>query len=177
MIYIFDTSAFIKGMDVSVLQEYECYTTSEVLSEIKHKFTRQKIDTALLTGNLKIQYPDPSAIKIVKKIAQKSGDLQFLSATDIGIIALALTLQGIHTEDEETTPIRVRIEVVTDDYSIQNVLSQLQISSRSYMQKGIDEFIQWQIYCPICNAIYESSENSRCPKCEVNLKRRPINTK
>ena len=75
-------------MDVSVLQEYKCYTTPGVLSEIKNKFVRQKIDTAILTGNLKILSPDPETIEKAKSVAKSSGDLQFLSTTDIGVIAL-----------------------------------------------------------------------------------------
>lgn len=176
-IYIFDTSAFIKGMDVSVLNEYVCYTTSGVLSEIKHTFSKQKIDTAILTGNLIIRYPDPQDVKKVKMIAQKSGDLQFLSTTDIGVIALAVTIRNLEVEKGNVPSSDVPLEVVTDDYSIQNVLSQLLIPSHSYMQKGIEKYVQWQIFCPICKTIYTSSENPICPKCEVRLKRRPIDQK
>lgn len=172
-IYVFDTSAFIKGLDISVLQEFECYTTSGVLSEIKHKFSKQKIDMAILTGNLKVRDPEPEAIKLVKEIAKNSGDLQFLSPTDIEVIALAMTVQDMICENTGNAPSEVKIEVVTDDYSIQNVLSKLPIPAQSYMQKGIDQFIQWQIYCPVCRTIYNSPELPLCPKCEVRLKRRP----
>jgi rRNA maturation endonuclease Nob1 len=171
--YIFDTSAFIKGMDVSVLQEYTCYTTPGVLSEIKNKFVKQKLETAILTGNLKILSPDPESIKKVKLVAKSSGDLQFLSTTDIGIIALALTVQTMISEKETTLPKNLIIEVVTDDYSMQNVLSRLPISTNSFVQKGINQFIQWQIYCPQCKTIYPPTDTSFCPKCEVKLKRRP----
>ncbi len=164
-------------MDVSVLQEYLCYTTSGVLSEIKNKFSKQKLDTAILTGNLAVRSPDPIAVIQVKSIAQKSGDLQFLSATDIGVIALAITIRKMVSERENIPIEEVLIEVVTDDYSMQNVLSLLPVSTHSYLQKGIENFIQWQIYCPICKTIYPSSENTICPKCEVRLKRRPIDKK
>jgi UPF0271 protein len=175
--FIFDTSAFIKGMDVSVLQEYTCYTTPGVLSEIKNKFTKQKLDTAILTGNLKIMNPDPESIEKVKSIAKSSGDLQFLSSTDIGVIALALTMQITISEMNKKPLENITIEVITDDYSMQNVLSRIPISANSFVQKGINQFIQWQIYCPQCKTIYPPTDTKFCPKCEVKLKRRPIDKK
>ena len=175
--YIFDTSAFIKGMDVSVLQEFMCYTTPGVLSEIKNKLSKQKLDTAILSGNLKILSPDPENIEQVKSVAKSSGDLQFLSMTDIGVIALALTVRIMVSKRENISLACVSIEVVTDDYSMQNVLSMLPISVNSFVQKGINQFIQWQIYCPQCKSIYHPSETNFCPKCEVKLKRRPIDKK
>ena len=176
-IYVFDTSAFIKGMEVGVLQDYSCYTTNGVLSEIKNQFSKQKISTALLTGNLMIQTPDPQAIQEVKKIARKSGDLPFLSTIDIGVIAVAITMRTTVAKQEGIDPNDVHIEVVSDDYSVQNVLSQLPIPVHSYMQKGIKNFIQWQIYCPVCKKVYPSSEKTTCPSCEVRLKRRPVDDK
>ena len=120
-------------MDVSVLQEYDCYITPGVLSEIKNNLSKQKLETAILSGNLTILSPDPDAIKEVRVMAKSSGDLQFLSTTDIGVIALALALQTKISQQDEIPFAEVPIEVVTDDYSIQNVLSKFSISANSFI--------------------------------------------
>ncbi len=175
--YIFDTSALIKGMDVSVLQEYVCYTTPGVLSEIKNTLSKQKLETAILSGNLKILSPDPDIIKEVKLIAKSSGDLQFLSTTDIGVIAVALLSLLNYLIKTKFRLLKLPIEVVTDDYSMQNVLNKLSISANSFMQKGINQYIQWQVYCPQCKTVFPPSDSSFCPNCEVTLKRRPVHKK
>ncbi len=168
--YVIDTSAFIKGMDVNILQDFTCYTTDGVIAEIKNSFKQQRIKISIQTGNLIIAAPDHEHVVNVKTIAQHTGDLPFLSEVDINVMALAITLKA--------SEMHQKIEVITDDYSIQNVLSQIPIPTHSFLQKGIDQFIQWQIYCPMCKKTYVANDNtSRCKTCGIMLKRRPIDKK
>lgn len=171
MIYVFDTSAFIKGMDVNVIDQSRCYTTDGVLSEIKNSFKRQRIDISIQSRKLIIASPSLEAVRKAKQAALQSGDLPFLSSVDIDLIALAITLTTDVIELADNTSL---LEVITDDYSIQNVLKHLNIRIHSFMQKGIRDFIRWEIYCPVCNKIYKADKNNYCTDCEVKLKRRPI---
>ena len=177
IIYIFDTSAFIKGMNVSVLEGITCYTTNSVVTEVRNSFSKQKINTALLTGNLKIQDPSPESISRVKIVAQNSGDLPFLSSTDIDVIALALSMQESESQNTVQSPSRTSVTVVSDDYSIQNILKSLSIPIHSFMKKGVSSYIQWQVYCPQCKSIYPKADKISCAKCGAKLKRRPVDKK
>jgi UPF0271 protein len=172
-LYIFDTTALIKGVNLSVLEESICYTTNSVLEEVRNSFSKQKINTALITGNLKITDPSPESITQAKSVAQTSGDLPFLSSTDIDVIALAITLQSDPLDQSSQS----HIAVVSDDYSIQNVLTLLAIPIHSFMKKGVQCYIQWQVYCPQCNCLYNKPKSKVCAKCGTKLKRRPVDKK
>jgi len=161
-------------MDVSLLHDFACYTTEGVVSEIKNHFSKQKIETAIISGSLIIATPDPPAIREVKAVAQKTGDLPFLSTTDIDLIALAITLRNDTCVQQNNSPSNDALQVVTDDYSIQNVLSQFNISVHPFMQKGINQYIRWLIYCPLCKKTFKPNTVILCPECEIQLKRRPI---
>ena len=157
-------------MDVNILQDFVCYTTDGVISEIKNSFKLERIKISIQTGNLIIAAPEPEDVSNVKEVAKTTGDLPFLSEVDINVIALALTLNETNRNQ--------KLEVITDDYSVQNVLSQLGILSNSFLQKGISHYIQWQIYCPICKKTYGASENTtHCKTCGIRLKRRPLGQK
>jgi UPF0271 protein len=167
IIYIFDTGAFIKGMDVNSLQDFRCYTTDGVLSEIKNDFIKQRVNLAIQARNLHIAAPDLESVQKIKDIAGKTGDLPFLSTTDVDVLALALDL--MQTSES--------VLLITDDYSIQNVASKISIHTSSFLQKGINDFIQWQIYCPVCKNIYTEPLSPLCTSCGATLKRRPIEEK
>jgi UPF0271 protein len=71
------------------------------------------------------------------------------------VIALALTI-----ERDGMNPI-----VVTDDYSIQNVLKIMGISYRSVLTKGIENIVGWIKICKGCKKKYPS--NNSLTECEI----------
>ena len=68
------------------------YTTPAVLSELKDKDARARVQTTVLPF-LTIKSPSPTSIKTITDFARKTGDLAVLSKTDIGILALAYELE------------------------------------------------------------------------------------
>jgi UPF0271 protein len=74
----------------------------------------------------------------------KSGDILRLSDEDIGLVALAFKLKR-----KQKNPF-----VVTDDYSMQNVLKIVGIPYRSVITEGINEVYGWIKICKGCKKKY-----------------------
>jgi UPF0271 protein len=65
-------------------------------------------------------------------------------------------------------------QIVTDDYSIQNVATQIGIEFVSLATFGIRRLLEWIRYCPACHREYPANDNSTtCPVCGTALKRKP----
>jgi len=77
--------------------------------------------------------------------------------------ALALDIN----KDEDAKAI-----ILTDDYSIQNVASTLNIKYQSFSQKGITKKFKWQYRCPGCKKQFKETVTI-CPICgtETRLSR------
>lgn len=67
------------------------YTIPDVLDEIKDEATRLRLKTPMFP--LKIKQPSAEAMKLTRAFAADTGDLASLSATDLKVIALTLTLE------------------------------------------------------------------------------------
>ncbi len=115
---VLDTTALIFLNDFSPFKEI--YTVQEVVEEVKDRLTSMKL-TSLLK-RLKIVDPNKDAVEEVSYIAEKTGDIEKLSKTDIKVLALAKQL---------TCPI------MSDDYAIQNVAGHAGIKYISIFNKGI----------------------------------------
>jgi UPF0271 protein len=115
-------------------------------------------------GKVKVKKPSNEHWNKVKEVAKKVGDAFFLSETDLQILALASELNT-----ENGTP-----KIVTDDYSIQNVATQLGIEFVSLTTFGISRFLKWIRYCPACRKKYAADFKSTiCDVCGTDLKRKP----
>jgi len=73
-------------------QSHVLVTTKSVISEIRDPDARSRVESLYLPF-LKLQSPKPESIKHVKEFARKTGDAAVLSATDIGVLALAYDLE------------------------------------------------------------------------------------
>lgn len=147
---VLDTSAIIYLNDFRMFDEI--FTVSDVIDEVKDKVNAMK-----LAGiKLKVFDPDESSVNEIKKIAKETGDLEKLSKTDIKILALA----------KEN-----KLDIVSDDYNIQNVAEKLGINYISLFSKKITKFIRWGRYCNNCRKFYDGNA---CPKCGSQLVRKPI---
>lgn len=95
-------------------------------------------------------------------MAGKSGDLQKLSNTDISIIALGMQLKrnGYY------------VTIVSDDYSIQNVVKFSGLNFSPVMTRGISRTIRWFLYCSGCGKVFYDSNIVICDVCGTKLKRK-----
>jgi UPF0271 protein len=161
---VLDTSAFLAGYDPFYVSEDQA-TVPKVEEEIKsNSMTWVRFKTAAENGKVKVKVPSEETWNRVKASANKVGDAFFLSETDLQVLALALEfkLKG-------RTP-----QIVTDDYSIQNVATQMGIDFVSLATFGIRRLLEWVRYCPACHRKYPADYNStECTVCGTTLKRKP----
>ena len=156
---ILDASAFYAGIPFGSLEEY--HTTSQVFDEVQHiKKNHDALETLIQTKRLMIREPEEKFIEIIKNKAADSGDIQQLSKEDISILALCLELEG---------------ELVSDDYSVANVASNLGITVSSVMTSGIKDVGRWEYYCVGCGIQF--SKISVCPQCGNPLKKKLLKNK
>jgi UPF0271 protein len=164
---VLDTSAFVGGFDPFIIHE-EQIAPPMVEEEVKrNSMTLLRFSTAVESGRLKIFAPSQEALDKVKTCATSVGDSFFLSITDLQVLALALEIKA-----RGDSP-----QIVTDDYSIQNVATKLGLSFVSLVTFGIRRQLNWIRYCPACHRIYPANYKSKtCQVCGTELKRKPQRT-
>jgi UPF0271 protein len=122
-----------------------------------------RFNAAVESGKVKIKMPQEEYSNKIKTSASKVGDSYLLSETDMQLLALALELknQGVNPE------------IVTDDYSIQNVAKQNNINFYALATHGIRRILEWIRYCPACYKEYHNNNSSNiCQICGTELKRK-----
>jgi UPF0271 protein len=161
---VLDTSAFLVGFDPFSVSEDQA-TVPKVKEEIRtNSMSWVRFKTAVENEKLKVKAPSEEYWNKAKASANRVGDSFFLSETDLQILALALELKA-----EGYTP-----QIVTDDYSIQNVATQIGIEFVSLATFGIRRLLEWVRYCPACHREYAADYNStKCVVCGTALKRKP----
>ena len=123
-----------------------------------------RFQTALESGKVQVKAPTEKTAAKTKNSASKAGDFHKLSETDLQLLSLALQLK-----DEGYMP-----QIVSDDYSIQNVAKQLGIEFSALATFGIKRQIEWIRYCPACYKQYPAnSKFVECQVCGTELKRKP----
>jgi UPF0271 protein len=162
-IVILDTSAFLAGFDPFSLDK-EQVTVPKVHDEIKSTSMAQvRFNIAIESGKVKIKTPQEEYSNSIKTSANKVGDAYLLSETDVQLLALALELK---TKGEQP-------EIITDDYSIQNVAKQNNIEFYALATFGIQRLLEWMRYCPACYKEYPINSSFRtCQICGTELKRK-----
>jgi len=68
------------------------YTVPSVISEIKDRNARARLDTTVIPF-LTIKSPSPASVKVITDFARRTGDLAVLSKPDVQILALAYELE------------------------------------------------------------------------------------
>jgi len=128
MIYIID-SAVILNDELFYFDEGKKYvTTYRVTLEIRDFRSKSLLNNAIKNTILRIMEPSEEAIAGIKDLAKKSGTK--LSEADVSIVALASDLKEKKEE----------VNVITDDYSVQNLLLKLQIPFQSVIRGEIKKF-------------------------------------
>ncbi|MHA1915108.1 MAG: NOB1 family endonuclease [Promethearchaeota archaeon] len=174
-IFIFDTNIFLTGIDFNLFNGI-IYTTPSIIEEVKvskykdkNRNIMNKITAAIESKKLELLSPKKKSITEIKEVAKKTGDFKALSDADNELIALAWEL--IENNNENVT-------IFTNDYSIENVCSELNIPYSPLFKEGIKNKIIWQVYCINCGTIHKNSElNEFCENCGSKLKRRPRTTR
>jgi UPF0271 protein len=156
-IIILDTSALISGF-VPGLSDVEQVTVQEVLDETRSLSTRLGLETAVISGKVKVVKPSSKAMEDVMKNVKKTGDS--ISETDAKLLAIAVDLKDRGAE------------IVTDDYAVQNLARVLEIPHRPVLTSGIKKVFKWELVCSACGRKYPVTE-SKCQVCGSDLLRRP----
>ena len=148
--HVLDASAFI--------HEYE---TDEPIASIpavgeeltgSHAYRFQ----AKAGGGMRIHVPSGDALDRVRSAARVTGDDGELSETDRRLLAAAVELDGV---------------VVTDDYAVQNVASQLGVAVEAIARGEIDEHREWGFQCQGCGREFDD-DPGRCPVCGSDCTRK-----
>jgi UPF0271 protein len=158
-VFIIDSSAILSGKPINI-QNVSIVTTPGVSEEFKPGGRDFHTFELLKEIGLAIHLPSKEAITTVKKTAEETGDDRRLSSTDIEIVALALDINK--KPDQEAT-------ILSDDYSIQNVASTLDIKYQGILQKGITKKFKWVSRCPGCGKQFKEIKKV-CPICGTSTK-------
>ncbi|QGA53387.1 DNA-binding protein [Sulfolobus sp. E5-1-F] len=153
---IFDTSAFLAGLQLSL---DKIYTTQEVINEVKDRYSRFNLEIAISSGKVIIMKPSPKSLEKVIKVLNITRERK-LSNTDISIIALALDLQPS--------------VVLTDDLSVQNTLKHLGIQFSSVkINKKVEKSFKFKYICIDCKREF-NIDHRECPYCGGKVVKRKI---
>ncbi len=115
MIYILDAAALLNNESFSFLPGDKYFTTSLVFAEWKEFRSRTLAQNAFASGSLTVQDPCPLSVQKTSGKCAQSGTI--LGDADISIVALAIEFRERGK----------KFVVITDDYSVQNVLKKLRI--------------------------------------------------
>lgn len=161
---VLDTSAFLAGFDPFSVNEDQV-TVPSVEEEIRtNSIIWVRFKTAAESGRIRITTPTEECWNQAKASANEVGDAFYLSETDTQLLALALELKAAGCNPQ----------IVTDDYSIQNVATQMGIEFASLATFGIRRLLEWMRYCPACHKEYPADYRStKCEVCGTELKRKP----
>ena len=171
-ILIFDANIFLTGLDFNLIKDV-IYTTPGIIDEIKVKRYSEKnrniinkIQAAIESKKLFVRSPSKPFLDEVKNKSKLTGDFKALSEADSELIALTLELISENLGEN--------VIIYTNDYSMENLCSELNVPFSPLGKKGIKSRIIWEVYCPFCREIHEARDFNRpCEKCGQKLKRRP----
>ncbi|OUJ18395.1 Endonuclease Nob1 consisting of PIN domain and Zn-ribbon module [Methanonatronarchaeum thermophilum] len=157
-VFVVDTSVFIVGKQ----PEGEVVTVQEVVDEVKDKVSRYNLGRGYSVSDVLDE-----DITHVKDVCIETGDYGRVSKTDLKLLALAYRLKL-----ENKSPV-----VVSDDYSIQNVLEKLNIPYQGVQQEEIEKEVVWGFRCVGCKREFSSKELEDCPVCGSGLEERILKRK
>ena len=123
-----------------------------------------RIELAIETGKLVVKKSQDKYSNIVEEKSKSTGTTKILSKNDVSLIGLVLELMDIYSED---------IILYTNDYSMENLCTILQIRFKPLYKKGIEEKMYFEVYCPYCKTLHKPEDlNKKCERCGLDLKKR-----
>jgi UPF0271 protein len=124
-----------------------------------------RFNIAASRNRLRLKTPHIHFLEKIRELSKRVGDILFLTEVDQQLLALALELKNAHQN-----PL-----IITDDYSIQNVATRMDVDFASLASLGICFSLQWVIYCPACYREYAQDYKQRhCEVCGTELKRKSL---
>ena len=150
MAYVLDATAIRSGMTFA---GDEWFTTSSVINEVKLGRQARNLEILQETA-IKVMEPDKDSMDKIEAAAKSTGDFDSLSKTEMEVLALALFLNA---------------ELISDDYSVQNIASVLKIPYKTDLA-GIRKIIIWTYRCKGCGRYYEKMQPD-CPICGSEIRR------
>ena len=116
-------------------------TSKRVIEEIRYgNLAPERIEAAVTAGVLQVLPPSAESIEKVKKVAETTGDLPFLSNADVEVLALAYEFKTGGYE----------VKIATDDYSVQNVALKLSIAVIEVRHPRVRRTVKWSFRCRKC---------------------------
>jgi UPF0271 protein len=155
---VLDSSAILSGKNFS--NEYELYTSPLISNELEQSEMSESFQY-LIDAGLRIMAPSMKSILLVQEKAKKTGDINRLSEPDMELLSLALEIDGV---------------IMTNDYSIQNLASELNVRFISISEANITKIITWEYQCKGCAQIFQEKQKD-CPVCGSQLRFKPKNIK
>ncbi|MCC7553773.1 MAG: ribonuclease VapC [Methanobacteriaceae archaeon] len=160
--YILDASAFINGFQINNSFNF---TVSEITEEIKDMKSKLLLEEYINENRLKIREPSEKYLRILEDTIASSGDVLRLSMPDKKLIALALEL----SKQNKNT------KVISDDYSIQNVLKIIKIPYEGIITEGIKGVYNWEKVCEGCKKKFPNDyDYEDCEICGSNIYKKRI---
>lgn len=151
MKFVLDTSAILSGKDFAADQEL--YSSPKILDELQHGRMKRRLEYLMESG-LRVMSPSKVILEEVRKCASETGDIARVTEADIEILSLAKELDAV---------------LLTDDYSIQNLASELNVQYQGVVQEGITQTLKWRYRCKGCGRYWQKMQDS-CPVCGSELK-------
>lgn len=143
---VLDTSVLYYGKDLP--PDRELLITPGVVRELTKEGMGERLELLLAT-RVRVSSPSRRSMERVREAATGTGDSRRLSGTDIELLALALDTD---------------YELLSDDYSIQNVGKIMGIPVRGMDQKGITKLYEWESKCRGCGKLLPA-DVKECPVC------------
>ena len=181
MSVIIDAGPLIKGVNTS---GFHLTTTPEVLSEVRDKMARKAL--ALRVEDIHTSHPTEEDVQFVVDFAKQTGDYPSLSDNDICLIALAVKAYREQGKPLKASPGVVRTNMnpsrgwdgdwvmpteevstylMTLDFAMQNVATQMGIRVMSAQGLEIRFLKRWVLKCKACLEICPNGEKPFCPAC------------
>lgn len=151
--YVLDTSVLYYGKDFP--QDFELVITPGVVRELDKEGMGDRLELLLAT-RVRVSSPSTRSLERVEREAESTGDSRRLSATDKELLALSSELG---------------YELISDDYSIQNLARVMGVPCRGLDQKGITEVFEWQAKCRGCGKAFPADVRV-CDVCGSETKTR-----
>jgi len=160
--YVLDTSAILAGRLEAGLGKY--LTSRGVVDEVRFgNLALERLEAAIEQGSLSVAVPRPETLDKVMAAARETGDLSFLSTTDLELLAIALQESS---EGRDVT-------LITDDYGIQNTAKALNIKFSGAAHPVIRRAVRWSFVCDSCKTSLPQPAD-KCPYCGNVVRKKPV---
>ncbi|MBD3191713.1 MAG: hypothetical protein GF308_13785 [Candidatus Heimdallarchaeota archaeon] len=160
-VYVLDASAIYNGILARNLDGRK-FIPECVVAEVEGMFRGEAlIAEGYSQKDVFTMLPTDASFKRVNVSAKETGDIQELSECDCSVLAIALDL----LEQDFT------VEILSDDYDIQNLASFMSIPYSGVAWKGITRVYRYYWVCPACG-MKSKQKMKRCIECGTPMKRK-----